>query len=64
VVKTMPVLTVLNLSKNFKKTEAVKNLSFTLKKGEIAALIGPNGAGKTTTLKCIMNSELSEVRRS
>ena len=50
----MPVLTVLNLSKNFKKTEAVKNLSFTLKKGEIAALIGPNGAGKTTTLKCIM----------
>lgn len=30
---------------------AVKNLSFSIEKGEIAAFIGPNGAGKSTTVK-------------
>jgi ABC-2 type transport system ATP-binding protein len=50
----MSVLNVKGLSKNFKKLEAVKDVSFTLKEGEIVALIGPNGAGKTTTIKCIM----------
>ena len=30
---------------------AVKNLSFTIEKGEIVAFIGPNGAGKSTTVK-------------
>ena len=32
---------------------AVKNISFSIKKGEIVALLGPNGAGKTTTLECL-----------
>jgi iron complex transport system ATP-binding protein len=32
-----------------------KNLSFTLKEGEILAIVGPNGAGKTTLLKCIIS---------
>jgi len=32
---------------------AVKDLSFALKPGEVAALLGPNGAGKTTAIKCI-----------
>ena len=36
---------------NLKKVHAVKELSFSLKKGEIFGLLGPNGAGKTTTLK-------------
>lgn len=31
--------------------EAVKPLSFSIKKGEIFGLLGPNGAGKTTTIK-------------
>lgn len=33
--------------------EAVKDISFRIKKGEILALLGPNGAGKTTTLKVL-----------
>src|SRR5690606_14138300 len=42
-----------NLSKNFGATRAVKNLSFTVYKGEIFGIIGPNGAGKTTTLEIL-----------
>lgn len=36
------------LKKNFGKKEAVKDMSFSMKKGEIVGLLGPNGAGKTT----------------
>lgn len=34
-------------------TEAVKNVSFTIDKGEIVSYIGPNGAGKSTTIKML-----------
>lgn len=37
-----------------KRVEAVKDFSFSVKKGEIFGLLGPNGAGKTTTLKILM----------
>ncbi|MFW6026568.1 MAG: ABC transporter ATP-binding protein [Candidatus Woesearchaeota archaeon] len=37
-----------------RKKVAVKNLSFTVNKGEIYGLLGPNGAGKTTVLRCIV----------
>lgn len=33
--------------------EAVKNVSFSLEKGEVVGYIGPNGAGKSTTLKML-----------
>jgi len=42
------ILEVRDLSKNFGGLHAVKNVSFSLKEGEIVGLIGPNGAGKTT----------------
>lgn len=43
------------LFKKTKKTyiEAVKGVSFEIKKGEVFGLLGPNGAGKTTTIKMI-----------
>ncbi len=37
-----------------KKVEAVKDMSFEVKRGEIFGFLGPNGAGKTTTLKMLM----------
>ena len=43
-----------NLSKSFKNVQAVDDLSFYIKKGEIYGLLGPNGAGKTTTIKLIL----------
>jgi len=37
-----------------KRVEAVRNASFTVKRGEIFGLLGPNGAGKTTTIKSVL----------
>ena len=39
-----------NLTKQFGKVWAVKNISFKINKGKIIGLLGPNGSGKTTTL--------------
>ena len=49
----MDSVVVKNLVKNYKDVKAVKNISFSIKKGEIFGLLGPNGAGKTTTINCI-----------
>lgn len=48
---------ILKLEKVNKKYPAfsLKDVSFSIKPGEIMGFIGRNGAGKTTTLKCIMN---------
>lgn len=49
------MISVGNISKSFDAVEAVKNVSFSAKPGEIFGLIGPNGAGKSTTIRMIMN---------
>jgi ABC-2 type transport system ATP-binding protein len=41
------------LSPEYKEIEAVKDLSFSLEKGERVAFVGPNGAGKSTTIKML-----------
>ena len=47
------MLKVVNVSKNFGGLQALKEVSFEIKKGQIHALIGPNGAGKTTLFNII-----------
>ena len=42
-----------NLQKSYGDVPAVKDISFTVKPGEIFGLLGPNGAGKTTTIRCL-----------
>ena len=51
--KQMTVLEVKNLQKSFGHIQAVKDISFSVKAGEVFTIIGPNGAGKTTTLEMI-----------
>lgn len=50
----MKVLEVENLVKKYQNFE-LKNVSFSIKKGNIVGLIGRNGAGKSTILKSILN---------
>jgi ABC-2 type transport system ATP-binding protein len=47
------MLTVSNLRKDFGSLQAVKDVSFTVEKGEVLGFLGPNGAGKSTTMRMI-----------
>ncbi|TNB70869.1 ABC transporter ATP-binding protein [Arthrobacter sp. BB-1] len=55
--KTEAILSVRGLKKVYQTdggdVEAVRNLTFDLRAGELACLVGPSGSGKTTLLKCI-----------
>lgn len=50
----MKVLEVSNLKKVIGKKEIIKNISFSIKEGEIFGFLGPNGAGKTTTIRMLV----------
>jgi ABC-2 type transport system ATP-binding protein len=47
------VIEVENLTKRYGDFEAVREVSFSVKEGEILGVLGPNGAGKTTTLRIL-----------
>ncbi len=47
-------LIVNKISKTYGNKEVVKNISLSIKRGEIVGLLGPNGAGKTTTFYMIV----------
>jgi ABC-2 type transport system ATP-binding protein len=49
----MTVLSVENIHKRYGHIQAVHDVSFSLKKGEIVGFLGPNGAGKSTSIKII-----------
>lgn len=50
----MQLLTIENINKRIKKQKILKDISFTLKQGEVVGLVGANGAGKTTLMKVIL----------
>ncbi|SHJ53235.1 ABC transporter ATP-binding protein [Aquimarina spongiae] len=49
------ILTLNNLTKKFGHITAVKDLSFSIKKGNVYGILGPNGSGKSTTLGIVLN---------
>ena len=49
----MSLLNVENIRKSYGNTEVLKDISFSLKKGEVLAIIGSSGSGKTTLLRCL-----------
>ena len=49
----MAILEIENICKSFARTEVLKNVSFSLEKGQVVSIIGSSGSGKTTLLRCL-----------
>jgi ABC-2 type transport system ATP-binding protein len=49
------ILSTDQLTKSFGKIQAVRQLSFEVKKGQVFGILGPNGSGKTTTLSMLLD---------
>jgi ABC-2 type transport system ATP-binding protein len=49
----MEIISVQNLSKQFKSLKAVDDITFSINEGEVFGFLGPNGAGKTTTINIL-----------
>lgn len=50
---TTPAIEVTDLRKSYGEHQAVRGISFSVKRGEVFGLLGPNGAGKTTTVEIL-----------
>jgi ABC-2 type transport system ATP-binding protein len=48
------VLSINNLSKQYRKVTALGGISFSIEKGSVFGILGPNGSGKTTTLGIVL----------
>jgi ABC-2 type transport system ATP-binding protein len=51
----MNSIEVRHIAKSFGKTQAVRDVSFEVRPGEIFGLLGPNGAGKTTSIRMVLD---------
>ena len=49
----MGIIDIKDLNKSYRDVKAVRDLSFTVKEGELFAFLGVNGAGKSTTINII-----------
>lgn len=56
----MAAIEVNNISKNYGKVEALRDVSFSVDKGEVFGLIGPDGAGKTTMFRILCTLLLAD----
>jgi len=52
-----PIIRLVNISKDYDGTEALKNINLYIRKNEFLTLLGPSGCGKTTTLRIIAGFE-------
>lgn len=49
----MSIITLSNVQKSFGQNQVLKDVSFSVNKGQVVALIGASGSGKSTALRCI-----------
>ena len=56
----MAILEVRNLSKRFGNLEVLKDISFSVEKGQVVSIIGPSGSGKSTLLRCVNQLETAD----
>src|SRR5215469_5381759 len=50
---SIPLIEACGLSKFYKDFAAIRDVSFSVPQGQVAAFLGPNGAGKSTTMKIL-----------
>jgi len=55
------VIEVRGVTKRFKDTVAVDDLSFEVKEGQVTGFLGPNGSGKSTTMRVIMGLDAADA---
>ena len=48
-----PLLQLRNITKSFGSVQALTEVDFEVRHGEVMALVGDNGAGKSTLIKCV-----------
>ncbi len=56
-----PVIIVDGLAKSYGELVALREVSFTVRKGEVFGLLGPNGAGKTTTVEILEGMRVADA---
>ena len=60
---TTPLLELRDISKSFGSVQALVDVDFEVRPGEVMALVGDNGAGKSTLIKCIAGTHMADSGR-
>src|SRR6478672_9482323 len=55
-----PLLELRNITKSFGSVQALTEVDFEVRNGEVMALVGDNGAGKSTLIKCIAGTHSAD----